>query len=179
MLAFLLLKRKKLKDPWYKKYFGTLYLHYRPHAFYYEFISVSRRSLLIGAALLGQSLSLSYSIEGFEFQLIILLLTIYLIIHIWIKPYHLDFENTMETLSLILLILITASRGSQSFFRIKEPMMYITLSIITPFILFLVIWCILVNKYFKMLFAFLWDKLKNCTKKERENGRGDYSTFSQ
>jgi hypothetical protein len=112
-LAFLLFRRNHLLEPKYSRRFGIIYECYRPSTFFWEFILLARRTLLIGCAVLIPDHFGRYS------ALVIVGLA-FLIVHMLTQPFVHDYENWFEMILLAVLCVVSASLTTKEFFTGAE-----------------------------------------------------------
>lgn len=123
------LKRKNLLEK-YENYFGGLYEHYKHEYFWYEFLSIFRRTIIISTDVFCKVFL--QELPGVKYIIMQIIFFILLLIHIKIEPYQTRSENFAERISLIVMIILLILRGSASF-EYSQDWIKITIILIATF----------------------------------------------
>lgn len=144
-LVLLILKRKNLLEK-YESYLGGLYEHYKHEYFWYEVLSIFRRTVIIGLDVFCKVFLQEF--PGVKYIIMQVVFFILLIIHLKLEPYHSKSENMAERISLIVMIILLILRGSSSFEYSQDWIKILIIIIATLTTLGLFLHALVINGFF-------------------------------
>jgi hypothetical protein len=112
-LVALIYRRNHLLEPGYSRRFGIIFECYRPSTFFWEFVLLARRTLLVGCAVLIPD-------HFVRFSTLVIIGVSFLILHLVTQPFIHNHENWFEMLFLAVLCLVSASLTMKSYFDVAE-----------------------------------------------------------
>lgn len=115
-ILFLILNRKRLNNTTFRNYFGLLYQVYKPNYFWFEWVFLTKKLLLILSTVVSQMLTISYGVDGVQYILYAIVISFTFIFVLAFNPYERRGDNAVEKLSLLItLLIIGVQEGTTQF----------------------------------------------------------------
>uniref|UniRef100_A0A7S1PHQ5 EGF-like domain-containing protein n=1 Tax=Percolomonas cosmopolitus TaxID=63605 RepID=A0A7S1PHQ5_9EUKA len=143
-VLLLALNRHRLDHPGFRRYFGPLYSIYKPKYFWFEWVFMTQRTLLIVGSIAAQMLTISYGVNGVQFMFYSVVIAFSYLFVLNFSPYKSEGDNSFQKISLFMTLLILGvQEGTSEYSEIVGVV--VGLLLMATCASMLIVWIILAN----------------------------------